>query len=101
MAGSAYAQVEHVGAENYASRIMKEAKVLKKHKSELRDSLNFIIKYIGIAIIPIGILLFLKQYYLLDYSFAESVVPTVSALIGIIPEGLVLLTSVALAVGLI
>lgn len=99
LAGSAYAQVEHVGAENYASRIMKEAKVLKKHKSELRDSLNFIIKYIGIAIIPIGILLFLKQYYLLDYSFAESVVPTVSALIGMIPEGLVLLTSVALAVG--
>ncbi len=99
LSGSAYAQVEHVGGENYASRIMKEAKVLKKHKSELRDSLNFIIKYIGIAIIPIGILLFLKQYYLLDYSFAESVVPTVSALIGMIPEGLVLLTSVALAVG--
>lgn len=99
LAGNAYAQVEHVGTDNYTSRIMKEAKVLKKHKSELRDSLNFIIKYIGIAIIPIGILLFLKQYYLLDYSFAESVVPTVSALIGMIPEGLVLLTSVALAVG--
>lgn len=99
LSGNAYAQVEHVGHDNYASRIMKEAKVLKKHKSELRDSLNFIIKYIGIAIIPIGILLFLKQYYLLDYSFAESVVPTVSALIGMIPEGLVLLTSVALAVG--
>lgn len=99
LAGNAYAQVENVGHDNYASRIMKEAKVLKKHKSELRDSLNFIIKYIGIAIIPIGVLLFLKQYYLLDYSFAESVVPTVSALIGMIPEGLVLLTSVALAVG--
>lgn len=99
LAGNAYAQVEHVGHDNYASRIMKEAKVLKKHKSELRDSLNFIIKYIGIAIIPIGVLLFLKQYYLLDYSFAESIVPTVSALIGMIPEGLVLLTSVALAVG--
>lgn len=99
LAGNAYAQVEHVGYDNYTSRIMKEAKVLKKHKSELRDSLNFIIKYIGIAIIPIGVLLFLKQYYLLDYSFTESIVPTVSALIGMIPEGLVLLTSVALAVG--
>lgn len=99
LSGNAYAQVEHVGADNYTSRIMKEAKVLKKHKSELRDSLNFIIKYIGISIIPIGILLFLKQYYLLDYSFADSIVPTVSALIGMIPEGLVLLTGVALAVG--
>lgn len=99
LSGSAYAQVEHVGEANYANSIMKDAKVLKKHKSELRDSINFIIKYIGIAIIPIGILLFLKQYYWLDYSFGEAVVPTVSALIGMIPEGLVLLTSVALAVG--
>ena len=99
LSGSAYAQVEHVGEANYANSIMKDAKVLKKHKSELRDSINFVIKYIGIAIIPIGILLFLKQYYWLGYSFSEAVVPTVSALIGMIPEGLVLLTSVALAVG--
>ena len=99
LSGNAYAQVIHVGERNYATSIMKDAKVLKKHKSELRDSINFIIKYIGIAIIPIGILLFLKQYYLLEYTFAEAIVPTVSALIGMIPEGLVLLTSVALAVG--
>lgn len=99
LSGSAYAQVEHVGEANYANSIMKDAKVLKKHKSELRDSINFIIKSIGIAIIPIGILLFLKQYYWLEYSFADAVVPTVSAIIGMIPEGLVLLTSVALAVG--
>ncbi len=99
LSGTAYAQVEHVGESNYVNTIMKDAKVLIKHKSELRDSINFIIKYIGIAIIPIGILLFLKQYYFLDYPFAEAVVPTVSALIGMIPEGLVLLTGVALAVG--
>lgn len=99
ISGNAYAQVEHVGDENYAQSIMKDAKVLKKHKSELRDSINFIIKYIGIAIIPIGVLLFLKQFYLLDYGFSEAVVSTVAALIGMIPEGLVLLTSVALAVG--
>lgn len=99
IAGNAYAQVEHVGSDNYTSHILKDAKVLKKHKSELRDSLNFIIKYIGIAIIPIGILLFVKQYYFLDYTFAEAIVPTVSALIGMIPEGLVLLTGIALAVG--
>lgn len=99
LSGNAYAQVIHVGERNYATGIMKEAKVLKKHKSELRDSINFIIKYIGIAIIPIGILLFLKQYYVLEYTFADAVVPTVSALIGMIPEGLVLLTSIALALG--
>lgn len=99
LSGNAYAQVEHVGDDNYAQTIMKDAKVLKKHKSELRDSINFIIKYIGIAIIPIGILLYLKQFYLLDYGFSEAIVSTVAALIGMIPEGLVLLTSVALAVG--
>lgn len=99
LSGQAIAQVEHVGEDNYATSIMKDAKVFKKHKSELRDSINFIIKYIGIAIIPIGILLFLKQFYLLDYTFPTAIVSTVAALIGMIPEGLVLLTSVALAVG--
>lgn len=99
LSGSAYARVEHVGEQNYATSILKDAKQLKKHKSELRDSINFIIKYIGIAIIPIGILLFLKQYYLLEYGFADAIIPTVSALIGMIPEGLVLLSSIALALG--
>lgn len=99
LSGNAYAQVEHVGDDNYVQTIMKDAKELKKHKSELRDSINFIIKYIGIAIIPIGVLLFLKQFYLLNYGFSEAIVSTVAALIGMIPEGLVLLTSVALAVG--
>lgn len=99
LSGNAKAQVEHVGEDNYAQSIMRDAKVLKKHKSELRDSINFIIKYIGITIIPIGILLFLKQYYILDYGFHTAIVSTVAALIGMIPEGLVLLSSVALAVG--
>lgn len=99
LSGQAYAKVEHVGEDNYATSIMKDAKVLRKHKSELRDSINFIIKLIGIAIIPIGILLFLKQYIWLEVDFEQSIVSTVAALIGMIPEGLVLLTSVALAVG--
>lgn len=99
LSGQAYAQVEHIGEDNYATSIMKDAKVLRKHQSELRDSINFIIKLIGIAIIPIGILLFLKQFYWLEVDFEASIVSTVAALIGMIPEGLVLLTSVALAVG--
>lgn len=99
VSGKAKVQVEHVGKENYAATIMADAKTLKRHKSQLRDSINYIIKTIGIIIIPIGILLFCKQYFLSDTIFSVSVVSTVAALLGMIPEGLVLLTSVALAVG--
>lgn len=101
VSGNAKVQVVHVGNENYAQTIMADAKIMRKHKSQLRDSINFIIKTIGIIIIPMGILLFLKQCFISDYTFAESIVATVAALIGMIPEGLVLLTSVALAVGTI
>lgn len=101
VSGNASAQVVHVGHDNYANTIMRDAKIMKRHKSQLRDSINFIIKTIGIIIIPMGIILFLKQYFVSDYAFPEAIVGTVAALIGMIPEGLVLLTSVALAVGTI
>lgn len=101
ISGNGVLKVEHVGKENYAQTIMSDAKVQKKYKSQLRDSINFIIKMIGIIIIPLGILLFLKHYYFSAYTFNESILATVAALIGMIPEGLVLLTSVALAVGTI
>lgn len=101
VSGSALCQVVHVGADNYAQTIMKDAKIFKKHKSQLRDSINFIIKVIGFIIIPMGIALFIKQYFISDYTFARAIISTVAALIGMIPEGLVLLTSVALAVGTI
>ena len=78
---------------------MKDAKTFKKHKSQLRDSINFIIKTIGIIIIPVGILLFSKQFFLTESTLPQAIVSTVAALLGMIPEGLVLLTSVALAVG--
>ena len=101
VSGSAICQVLHVGNDNYAQTIMKDAKVFKKHKSQLRDSINYIIKIIGFVIIPMGIALFFKQYVISDYPFSESIVAMVAALVGMIPEGLVLLTSVALAVGTI
>ena len=97
--GKALTQVAHVGKHNYIYEIIKEAKTLKRHKSQLRDSINVILKLIGFIIIPLGVLLFLKHYWIASYSFTESVVSTVAALVGMIPEGLVLLTSVALAVG--
>ena len=101
VSGTALCQVVHVGADNYAQTIMKDAKSFRKHKSQLRDSINYIIKIIGVIIIPMGILLFAKQYLISEYTFAQAIISTVAALIGMIPEGLVLLTSVALAVGTI
>lgn len=99
VSGKAKVQIEHVGKDNYAATIMADAKTLKRHKSQLRDSINYIIKTIGIIIIPIGILLFCKQYFITASPLQEAIVSTVAALLGMIPEGLVLLTSVALAVG--
>lgn len=99
VSGNAKVQIIHVGKDNYAQTIMADAKVLKKHKSQLRDSINFIIKITGILIVPVGILLFLKQLYITETTFTDAIISTVAALLGMIPEGLVLLTSVALAVG--
>ncbi len=101
ISGNAKVQVTHVGNDSYAQSILSDAKVFRKHKSQLRDSINFIIKTTGIIIIPVGILLFTKQYFISDATFADAIVSTVAALIGMIPEGLVLLTSIALAVGAI
>ncbi|MDO4305574.1 MAG: HAD-IC family P-type ATPase [Eubacteriales bacterium] len=97
--GEACCQVIHVGKDNYASQITSEAKEFKRHNSELRNSLNAILKVISIIIVPLGLLLFYKQYYLVGDSIKDSVVSTVAAVLGMIPEGLVLLTSVALTLG--
>lgn len=98
-AGEANCQVIHVGKDNYAAKITSEAKEFKKHKSELRNSLNVILKVISIIIVPIGVLLFYKQYYIVGDSFGDSIVSMVAGVLGMIPEGLVLLTSIALTIG--
>ncbi len=97
--GEACCQVVHVGKDNYASQITKEAKEFKKHNSELRNSLNKILKVISIIILPLGIMLFYKQYAIVGDTFRNSVVSTVAGVLGMIPEGLILLTSVALTLG--
>ena len=99
--GSAYIRVHKVGSDCYASQMVKDAKKQMRHPSQLRDSLNKIIKYIGIAIIPIGILLFIKHYFIAQETLTTSILSISAALIGMIPEGLVILTSIALAVGTI
>lgn len=97
--GEACCQIIHVGKDNYAAKITKEAKEFKRHNSELRNSLNAILKVISIIIVPLGILLFYKQFHVVGDSLKDSVVSTVAAVLGMIPEGLVLLTSVALTLG--
>ena len=97
--GEACCQVIHVGKDNYASQITSEAKEFKRHNSELRNSLNAILKVISIIIVPLGAMLFYKQYYIVGDTLKDSVVNMVAAVLGMIPEGLVLLTSVALTLG--
>ena len=101
VSGNCFARVEHIKEDNYSSKISKEAKYVKKVNSVLLDSLNTIIKIISWVIIPLGILLFMNQYNSLNNSLSTAVINTVAALIAMIPEGLVLLTSTVLAVSVI
>lgn len=96
--GEAVCKIIHVGKDNYSSKIIQEAKKYKGITSDLKKSIDTILKIISFIIIPLGILLFTNQYFMLHFSLKEAVVKTVAALIGMIPEGLVFLTSVALAI---
>lgn len=98
VSGKCLGQVIHVGEDNYSSKISKEAKYVKKINSLLLNSLKQIIKLVSIVIIPMGILLFLNQYFLVKSTFSLAIVNVVAALIAMIPEGLILLTSTVLAV---
>ena len=98
VSGKCFAKVEHIGKENYVAQISHEAKQKRKVNSEIMNSLNKIIKIISFVIIPVGILLFFNQLDLQGNDFKQAIISTVAALIGMIPEGLVLLTSTVLAV---
>ena len=99
--GHCRARVEHVGADNYVSRISNSAKKHKKVKSEMMRSLNKIITAVSIAIFPIGTILFITQLNIDNNSLQRAVTSTAAALVGMIPEGLVLLTTSVLAVSVI
>ena len=87
--------------DNYIEKISNGAKYLKKVNSEIKTSLDKIIQFMSIAIIPIGIIFFINQYGIQGNSITMAVVNTVAAVIGMIPEGLVLLVSSVLAVATI
>ena len=101
VSGTALAQVTQVGKETYAYKIIKNAKYIKSIGSEIMKSLKKIIKIISYIIIPIGIIFFLKQISIPNNTMQNSVVNTVAALIAIIPDGLMLLTSTVMALGVI
>ncbi len=102
VSGKCKAVLENVGLESYAARLAMEVKAgRKKQQTEMMRSLDKMVKIIGIFIIPIGIALFTQSYFFLHNSLRSSVVSVVASLVGMIPEGLYLLASVALVVSVI
>ncbi len=99
VSGQCRARIDKVGAESYVSKLTLEAKEMSDEEtSEMIRSLDRLVKIVGIVIIPVAILLFSQQYFINGTSVKDSVTGTVAAIIGMIPEGLYLLASVALAV---
>ena len=98
VSGECYARLEKVGNESYISKLSLEAKSMGgKEQSEMIRSINLIVKWVGIVIITIGLILFWQSHFVNGESITKSVTSTVAAIIGMIPEGLYLLTTVALA----
>lgn len=96
-AGKCRMQVVRVGDETYTQKIMKEAGRVRRYPSQLRDSLNRIIQFSSVILFPLGALLFAKAFFIKHIAWQEAVLSAVAAMVGMIPEGLIILTSVALA----
>lgn len=102
LSGKCHAKLTAVGAESYVSKLTIEAKKkgLRK-KSEMMKSLDKILHVIAVLLVPMGLLLYWKQHWIMDLSVPDSTVAVIAALVGMIPEGLYLLTSVALALSVL
>ena len=99
VSGKGYATLTKVGLSSFAAQLMLEAKASRKNtQTEMMRSLDRLVRIIGIVIIPIGILLFLQQHFVIGSTIQESVVSMIASLVGMIPEGLYLLASIALVV---
>ncbi len=98
VAGTGRAQLTKIGSDSFAAKLALEAKAdPHASKSEMMRSLDRLIKVVGFALIPIGLVLFYQEFFVLELPLRNSVEGTVSALVGMIPEGLYLLTSIAMA----
>ena len=99
VAGECHARLDAVGVDSYISKLTLEAKAMQKgEQSEMIRSLDKLVKFVGIALIPIGIILFVQSFFFNGDPFRSSITSMVAAVIGMIPEGLYLLASVAMAV---
>ena len=102
MSGRCYASLTAVGADSFASKLTLDAKRAKKRgKSEMMLSLTRLVKIIGIALIPLGAAMLWKEIGWLGLDYREGIISTVAALVGMIPEGLYLLTSLALVTSVV
>ena len=101
VSGSCYARVEHIGKDNYISKISSEAKYDKKVNSIIMNSFEKILKVLSVVIVPVGAMLLVNQLRVTNYDITSSIFSTVAALIGMIPEGLLLLTSSVMAVSVV
>lgn len=102
VSGTAYMQLEKVGKESYISKLTIKAKAMdSSEQSEMVRSINKLIKWVGIIIIPLGIALFSMSFFINKMSLYRSIVSMEAAIIGMIPEGLYLLTTIALALAVV
>jgi cation-transporting ATPase E len=101
VAGSGLVRATRVGQDSYAAKLADEASKFSLTRSELRDSIQRFIKYVSFALVPIAIFLFVSQYRANDGDVRAAIAGTVPGVITMVPEGLVLLTSVAMAVSVI
>lgn len=101
VSGKCAARVDKIGKDNYIEQLTSQAKKYKKPKSDLLFSLKWIVRVMAIIIIPIGLLLFYIMFFRNNLDYVYSIRKTAGAMIGMIPSGLFLMTSIALAVGVI
>lgn len=101
VSGACYAKVEKVGKENYIQTIASKAKEFKAPHSSLFKDITKLIRYIGIALIPLAILTVIKEYYLLPNTIEEAVTNSAGAITGMIPAGMFLLITISLSVGVV
>ena len=100
-AGSVVLCLEHVGSSSYLAGITREARQIRSPRSKLMQDLKKLVRILTMILLPLGLGLFLKQYFVRHLPLESAVPQTVAAMVGMIPEGLMLLTSIALTVGVV
>ena len=101
VSGKCYAKIEKVGDDNFANQIINATKKHKKVNSELLNSMKKVTNFTSFVIIPVGVILFVQAYVFREINIQQSVIATAAALLGMLPKGFVLLTSIALESGVI